>query len=390
MSATTQLGGVVEAVPLHKVEAELARQMSAGKDGHQGPVRRARMSNLVIFCNNNELADNIAPAVPAIIAEHPARVLFLIGDAAAESAPVTAATNVWYPGDSANGEGQCVCSEQVTLRAGGHQVERLPFAVRGLLIGDLPTNVWWAAPVPPPQAGPFLYDLAEHAQQIIYDSIGWLEPARGVAATASWLTQFERGVPLSPASPPPSARERGRVAADLNWRRLKYWRRLLAQTLDPMSSPGALESITEVLVEHGPHAVIQAWELVSWLASRLGWQVLTGKVNPGTEITWRVQALSDRNVAVRICRLAEGPSEVRRVRIACSMGGKASAFNVRVEDDRRLAVLPEGFEGAARTITVPPQTLADLVGRQLSDRERDPVFRDSMAVAQIFARSVGS
>jgi hypothetical protein len=37
---------------------------------------------------------------------------------------------------------------------------------------------------------------------------------------------------------------------------------------------------------------------------------------------------------------------------------------------------------------VQPQPLADLVARQLSDRERDPVFHDSMAVAQVFARSV--
>jgi hypothetical protein len=30
----------------------------------------------------------------------------------------------------------------------------------------------------------------------------------------------------------------------------------------------------------------------------------------------------------------------------------------------------------------------ELVGRQLSDRSRDPVFRESMAVAQVMAQSV--
>ena len=80
----------------------------------------------------------------------------------------------------------------MTLHAAGAAVERLPFAVRALLIGDLPTNLWWASPQPPPLAGPLLYDLAEHAQQIIYDSLGWPDPVRGVAATASWLDQIER------------------------------------------------------------------------------------------------------------------------------------------------------------------------------------------------------
>ena len=84
-------------------------------------------------------------------------------------------------------------------------MHHLPFAVRALLIGDLPTNLWWAAPVPPPFAGPLLYELAEHAQQIVYDSMGWPDPAHGVAATAGWLEQIERADgPAAGASPPTS------------------------------------------------------------------------------------------------------------------------------------------------------------------------------------------
>ena len=167
--------------------------------------------------------------------------------------------------------GRWVCSELVTLHAKGRAAERLPFAVRGLLIGDLPTNLWWAAPQPPSMAGPLLYDLAEHVQQIIYDSVGWLEPPKVMAATASWLRQFE-------ARP---GRVRWRVASDLNWRRLKYWRRILSQTLDPATAPGAIESLTEILLEHGPHAVIQAWGLAGWFVSRLGWQVEGGLFQEG-------------------------------------------------------------------------------------------------------------
>src|SRR5205807_4020407 len=116
----------------------------------------------------------------------------------------------------------------------------------------------------------------DNAQQIIYDSLGWTEPARGVAATATWLDQVERT----------SGAGRWRVAADLNWRRLKSWRRLLAQALAPGSAPGARESITEVLVEHGPHAVVQAWVLVSALSLHLGWRVQGGKVQLGVVIGW--------------------------------------------------------------------------------------------------------
>src|SRR5439155_14603134 len=134
------------------------------------------------------------------------------------------------------------------------------------------------------------------------------------------------------------------VASDLNWRRLKYWRRLLSQALDPVSAPGALDSITEVLVEHGPHAVIQAWELVSWMASRLKWKVQGARVQPNVEISWQVKA-PHGGLKIRIRRLPEGPSEVRRVRIACSLDGQPGALNFVVESERRLAVAPEGVPG---------------------------------------------
>ena len=47
------------------------------------PVQRARMSNLVIFCNSLEQAILINAQVPDIEAVHPARVLLLVGEPAA-------------------------------------------------------------------------------------------------------------------------------------------------------------------------------------------------------------------------------------------------------------------------------------------------------------------
>jgi len=174
--------------------------------------------------------------------------------------------------------------------------------------------------------------------------------------------------------------------SDLNWRRLKYWRRLLSQALDPAAAPGALESMSEVLVEHGPHGVVQAWELVSWLACRLGWRVQTSEVHPNVEIGWLCTA-QKRSVRLRIHRLADGPSDVRRVRLVCTIAGRPTALNLAAEDGQRLAVSIEGTDTAPRTVTVQPQSRGDLLARQLSDREHDPVFGESMAVARLLARS---
>ena len=363
-----------EPIPLGKIEQELTSRLSTGKPTNEA-VRWARMSNLVIFCSGENQAQSINIALPSIVAHHPARVLMLIADSArSDQTSVTGTVNVFSCAD--NGDQGGIFSEQVTLRAVGSEVDNLPYAVRGLLIGDLPTNLWWASPLPPPLAGPLLFDLAECAQQVIYDSMGWPDPARGLLATSAWVSQFQMS-------------EHGiwRVASDLNWRRLKYWRRLLAQALDPASVPGALTSVTQVLVEHGPHAVVQAWQLVSWLASRLGWHVSSGKLDPGIMAEWHITAPHGR-LTIRLQEIVDGPSEVRRVRITCKLAGKPDALNFQAEDGQRLAAKPEGSAAAARTVTLQSQTLPELIGRQLSDRECDPVFVDSMRVARELAKSV--
>jgi glucose-6-phosphate dehydrogenase assembly protein OpcA len=362
-------------IPLGRVEQELTKRLSEMPSAGQSPVLRARMANLVIYCDRPEEAGALTEAAAAVLLRHPARVLLLVVDPQAPPG-VSAAVNSWsQPSSSSQRHIYC---EQITLSATPDARDRLAYAVRALLICDLPTNLWWAALTPPALAGPFLYELAEYCQQILYDSSGWTEPARGVAATAPWLARCER---LGDNG------GRWRVASDLGWRRLKYWRRTLAQALDPKSAPGAAQSISEILVEHGPHAVVQAWMLVSWAAARLGWRVQAARVQPNKEISWKATA-PHGPLQIRLHRLAEGPAEVRRVRLACTLEGKPGALNIAVEGERRLAVTPEGVPGMARTITIQPQPLVDLVARQLSDREHDDVFVESMKVAQVLAQSV--
>jgi len=361
-------------VPLKDVEKELSRHMDAVKEPGEGPVLLARLSNLLIFTDNAETAQAITNEVPTIVETHPARVILLLAEPGPPDEEVRGFVTAWC---RRWGLRQHICSEQVTLKCRGRNAEDLPYAVLSLLVGDLPTNLWWASTIPPPLAGPLLLQLSETAQQVIYDSNGWRDPARGVAATSSWLKKFEL----------PPGQGRWRVASDLNWRRLKYWRRILGQTLDPGTAPGALESISEVQIEHGPHAVVQAWELASWLASRLGWKVQTARVQPGVEIAWQFLT-AHGPVKIKIRRHPEGQTTIRHVRVICKLHDKPATYDFAAEENRRISVTLAGSDSAPRTLTLQSQTLAELVGRQVSDRERDPVFQESMSVAQALAQSV--
>jgi glucose-6-phosphate dehydrogenase assembly protein OpcA len=358
-------------VPLQDVERALAQQLKLVQGQGELPAHKARMSNIVVYCTKPEQAVRVSNEIPAIVTAHPARVILLVGEAP-EGTPAAADVSVWCQ----VGSHQRNCSEQVTVWACAAEADRLPFVVRSLLIGDLPINVWWATPSPPPLAGPLLYDLAENAQQVIYDSLGWANPHRGVAATAAWLAKFERG-----------SGGHWRVASDLNWRRLKYWRRILTQAFDPTSNPGALDSITEFQIEHGPHAVTQAWQLVGWMASRLHWRVQTGRVQPGVALDWNVKHLGG-SLRLRIVRRPEGASAILSIKISCQLQGKPATLNFAIEEGRRLSVTAEGSDLTTRTVALQPQSMAEMVARQLSDRERDRVFAESMAVAQVFAESV--
>jgi len=365
----------VGVVPLSSIERTLSSALTKVQQPDLAPVVRACLSNLVIFCREPERAAAIEKDIPHIVRLHPARVLLLVAPPGNDEGGIEAQVCVRRHRAVT---GPAVYSEQVTLRASGHAVNRLPYVVRTLIIGDLPINLWWAVPQSPPLAGTLLFDLAEHAEQIIYDSTGWPEPAHGIMAAAAWLNRLVEEA------------KRGfwRTAADLNWRRLKVWRRLCQQALDPRTAPGAIESITELVIEHGPHGVMQAWLVGGWLAHRLGWQLDQSRVQPGNEVSWSFRT-AHGTARVRFHRLPEGPPSIRHVRIACKLEGKAGALDFAVEDERRLAVVLEGVEAALpRTVALPREHEHDLVGQQLSDRERHPVFVDSMRLARNMANMV--
>lgn len=376
MSDPTTFQDGFTSVGIGEIEAEVSRQLRLEQDPDGPPIQKSRMSNLVVYCDQ---ADQVAPLldeVGEIIEVHPARVLFLSVDPSGGSDGVEAGVRVRTR--YVRGGRQEVGSEIIMLRAGGRAADRLPYLVRGLLIGDLPANLWWASRQPPCLAGPLLYDLTEQVQQLIYDSLGWIDPHRGMSGTSGWLARFERDGRSGP----------WRVASDVNWRRLKTWRRLIAQALDPATAPGAIESIHEILIEHGPHSVTKAWELASWLSARLGWSVRARTVELGVEIGWDVHAPWGP-VKLVIRRLPDGPPVIQRMRICCVLSGEPGALVLLNDQRSRLTAVPEGKDVALRTVSIKPLPHSELVGRQLVDRERDPVFAEAMGIAQVLAQGVG-
>lgn len=101
-------------VPLADVETELNQRIRDLQEGTAEIVLRARMSNVVIYCNTLQQTEEINQLIPDILALHPARVLLLYGQA--EGAASVLTTTVSVVAHTVR-DGQKLCSEQINVRA---------------------------------------------------------------------------------------------------------------------------------------------------------------------------------------------------------------------------------------------------------------------------------
>jgi glucose-6-phosphate dehydrogenase assembly protein OpcA len=251
------------------------------------PVSRAIMSNLVVFCRrpaDNDVDLTLPPeGVPIddVARGHPARVILLYHDPdgpgnAASGAPIAARVGVlaFGPSDARYGV------ERIVIRSSCGEAA-LPSLVRQLILGDVPTSVWWTEDLSGMRP---LAALVTMGRQLVYDSRRWRDVRLGVLALAPLLDD-----PLGPD------------LADLNWRRLLPVRQALVHAVRS-SGASTRKSLTSVLIHHRRGEAALAWLLAGWLQDTkadvkedtdLGDDVLTASFEDGLHVR-----LDDHQVTV--------------------------------------------------------------------------------------------
>lgn len=333
-------------------------------------VTRACMSNLVIYCDNDAQTWEIEQAIPAIVQVHPARVFLLTGHGRTEEPGIDVFVSGHY---CTRGNGWQVCAEQIRVVADADSNRRLASVTRAQLVGDLPTTLWWASPQPPPFAGKVFYKLAAMSDQIVYDSVGWTDPGQGVKAMSRWV-----------------AAERGQhVVFNLAWRRLKPWRRLLSQVLDPLVQPGALERVSRISIEHGPNALASAILLLGWLASRLGWQPTSAKILPIKKTILRFSTFG-HPFSVDIARVDHGVSAPQKLHWCWrdNAGDHNAVFGLL--GDQRIGIVEGSSEVPVRVIAAPELARSTLVSAQMAHRTRDKMFEQALEMGNKITSLAGT
>lgn len=333
-------------------------QFNQANSGGHTVVMRACMSNLIIYCDTPQEAEIISQEIAAIVNVHPARILLLVGNGKPNEGSIEAHIAIYY---TALDDGWQVCAERIDVISTAAVIGRLPSVARSLLVGDLPTTLWWASRQPPPTAGEVFFQLAELANQIIYDNVGWLNPAQGVAAMTRWV----------------AAQQHTQIVYNLAWRRFAGWRKLISQVLDPQAAPGALHALHTIEIAHGPHALPMTWLFTGWLASQLKWQPVDGKRLSDSELVWRFKN-NHQDIKIHVRRLPKGNPLIYHLMFDWGKPEHASRICFERLDNERIGIVEALSTVPARAFTAQVPERSTLISAQLAQRNRDKIFENAL------------
>jgi glucose-6-phosphate dehydrogenase assembly protein OpcA len=334
----------VDVTAIEKSLSELWR--GEKKDGDHA-VTRAALWNVVAHTSSSDHHATASETLCRAAAAVPQRTIVVRANPAAE--PDLAS---WI---SANchriGGGQQVCSEEISIVAGGEYIQRVPPVVNALLIPDMPVAVWWLGDLPNEHEA-YVESLLEPADRLIIDSVYFDSPAD--------LALVSRVAAQTTTEP-----------ADLNWVRLEEWRTAAASIFDPPAMRGRLRGIRRLRVTACAKSDyfgerVESLLFAAWLTVQSG--------NAGDAIEYRFE------------RREEGePGSVAAVEIGFEDGSTAS-----IARDRERGVLVANVGGI---VSVPEsvtrsrqQNTEDLLVRQLKRSDSDPVLVKTLPVAVELAK----
>lgn len=236
---------------LNRTLRELAEIWSAPPSPGELPKCRACTMNLVVV-SSPDIAERYTPVVDDVTRGLPARAIVVSLEPGAPDALDADATAVCAFGDA-----QAVCSERVTLRAGGRVCERIASAIDALCVPEMPTTLVWLGPIV--ASDPLFDAAADLAQRVVTDSE--YTSLQSFLELARWSR---------------AASHRANVA-DLAWTRLAVWQEMFARFFDEPALTAHADKVTRFELRQASDAGAplgsEAALFVAWVATRLGWAI---------------------------------------------------------------------------------------------------------------------
>lgn len=342
-------------VDISAIERSLA-DLWKNEAGTEGAVTRAALWNVVAHAETEQQRDLAANTLSSVSGTVPQRSIIVEASVASDerlSAWISANCTVF-------GGGKQVCSEEITITAGGGRVAHVPSLVRALLIPEMPVAAWWIGDLPLGR-DEYIADFLDVADRLIIDS-----HAFDSAADLDLVLHIASTTSTAPA--------------DLTWVRLEDLRVATAALFDSESMRPRIEMLRKVTIRaHGDHlfgAAVEPLYFAAWLVAQLRQTIHEGRVTGkhGGDIEYRIERVSggsnDRSVDSVTIDFADG----------------SSATVDRSRDDSSVRSSVSGAEALPPTITrVVARDLPDLMKRLLSHTYDDRVFGRVLRVAKELA-----
>jgi glucose-6-phosphate dehydrogenase assembly protein OpcA len=321
------------------------------------PVARARVMTLVVYTEDDQTGELAARVTRELPGRHPSRavVVHLRQD---DDRPLAASLAIQC---ATNRVGErTVCSEVIEVYAGGRHREVLADAVAPLLIGGLPSVLWWTGR--PRPADPVLRRFAGGlVDRVLVDSALFRDPGAGLIALARWREDRRHRATL----------------ADLAWERLRGWRHLIAQTMDPPDGRARLRALHGVTIAYAGEALPEeALLLAGWLAGSLRWQPLD---SPAFGVMTFMAG--GRPLTLRFLPANGGEARLTAVELVAADGVTYRVHEGNVPGLASCVVEAGGEAFLERLVPFVRRGPVDLVVHALGRQGRDPVYEAALAAA---------
>ena len=334
------------------IEKSLADLWRAENQSDEHAVTRAALWNVVAHTATQKDQSYASEVLSAAAAVVPQRTIVIRSDA---EQPEDIAAWISANCHLVGGEKQ-VCSEEITIVAGGKAVHRVSPLVSALLIPDMPVAFWWLGDLPSDES--YVEFLLAPADRLIVDSSHF--------GSVSDLVLLSR-----------IARKTGTAPADLNWVRLEEWRAAAAAMFDPAPARARLKTIRRVRIVGTATTrtfgdMAESVLFAAWLSAQAGHSV---------DDEGRVQSASG---AVEYSLTAE--TRERDFGSLCHVEIEfADGKTATIDRDDERHVLTASLDGKEHTLNcvtrMRSQDVQNLIVRQLKRPEADRVFVRTIAIA---------
>ena len=278
------LSGQPQPVDMEQIEHaldELWRRVAAAQASPEQPtpqltITRAHAVNMVVFVKDRAQIERVDQALKDLALNKPARAIVLVeqeepGPEAGGNGPTAPSElQAWiatlcHRPDPA---WPYVCSERVTIAAPRALITELHSAVVSLFVSDVPSVLWWCAPLPEEAEERHLFSrLAGNVDLLVFSAGAFRAPLKDLQRLPALAQEEIPGLP---------------AISELTWLGIHPWREMVARPFDDPEHRALLPYVESVTVRYVAGGDVRRRQfqpvapalLVAWLAERLAWRTV--------------------------------------------------------------------------------------------------------------------